>query len=278
MTDILIPLGTGSRHDNLELRYCLRSIEKHLKGVGNIFIVGEKPEWIKNVIHIPFKDNPNNWNRARNIYDKILAGINYIEPTGSEVINAMVQQIKNSNFIPIGIPLFFNVNDKMQNELSDNFLFMNDDHYLMQDYEASEFPYYHRHEFDLDDILKRGNNPQYKQSLNTVNTIGFTGYDFDVHAPMLFNKRIFKNLFSRLPEKWPEHGFLIKSYYANHGIDTSNWVPCEDLKFSEPLMKESIYMALESRSWFSIGDKCLKSGAMKEVLQELYCNKSKYEI
>jgi hypothetical protein len=51
-----------------------------------------------------------------------------------------------------------------------------------------------------------------------------------------------------------------------------------DFKFSEPAMKESIYIALENRSWFSVGDKCLKSGAMQEVLQELYSIKSKYEL
>ena len=120
--------------------------------------------------------------------------------------------------------------------------------------------------------------PQYKQTLNTIEFCFDDGYDFDVHCPILFNKKIFKDLFSRLPERWPVHGILIKSYYANHCLDTTKWIPCEDLKFKEPLMKESIYMALEGRSWFSIGDRCLKSGAMKEVLGELYPNKSKYEI
>ena len=272
LTDILIPLGTGSRHQDFELRMCLRSIEKHLKGVGNIFIVGEKPNWVHNVIHIPFKDNPNNWNRARNIYDKIMAGINW-----------SIKIIKDADLREVsltanGFEAGYNINEDQIVELSDNFLFMNDDHYLLQDYEASEFPYYHRYEFNLPKLHTGGNMPQYKQALNTFD-FGFQdGFDFDVHCPILFNKRIFKNLFSRLPERWPEHGFLIKSYYANHGIDTSNWVPCEDLKFGEPLMKESIYQALEGRNWYSIGDKCLKSGAMKEVLQELYCNKSKYEI
>ena len=261
MIDILIPLGTGSRHDNFELRMCLRSIEKHLKGVGNIFLVGEKPEWVKNVIHIPARDNPNNWNRARNIYDKIMAGISYIDDLKVDYVNSRKHEMQVSCIC-----------------LSDNFLFMNDDHYLLTDYESAEFPYYHRNEFNLPELHNGGNMPQYKQTLNTIE-FGFDdGYDFDVHCPILFNKKIFKDLFSRLPERWPVHGILIKSYYANHCLDTTKWIPCEDLKFKEPLMKESIYMALEGRSWFSIGDRCLKSGAMKEVLGELYPNKSKYEI
>ena len=272
MTDILIPLGTGSRHDNLELRYCLRSIEKHLKGVGNIFLVGEKPDWVQNVIHIPAKDNPNNWNRARNIYDKIMAGINY-----------SIKVIKDTDLYEMsltesGVEAGYNISEDQIIELSDNFLFMNDDHYLLTDYEAGEFPYYHRGEFNLLELQKGGNMPQYKQTLNTIK-FGFDeGYDFDVHCPILFNKTFFKTIFGRIPERWPEHGILIKSYYANHCLDTSKWVPCEDLKFSQPLMKESIYQALEGRSWFSIGDKCLKSGAMKEVLETIYPDKSKYEL
>ena len=261
MTDILIPLGTGSRHDNFELRMCLRSIEKHLKGVGNIFLVGEKPEWTTNVIYIPFRDNPNNWNRARNIYDKIISGIDYIDDLKVDYIDDLKHEMQVSAIC-----------------LSDNFLFINDDHYLLQDYESSEFPYYHRGEFNLPALQNGGNMPQYKQTLNTFK-FGFDdGFDFDVHCPILFNKVLFKTFFERLPERWPEHGFLIKSYYTNYYLDTTNWIPCEDLKFSEPLMKESIYMALEGRSWFSIGDNCLRRGAMKEVLQELYTNKSKYEM
>src|SRR6187431_2538921 len=96
LTDILIPLGKGSRHNDLELVYCLRSIEKHLKGVGNVFIVGESPERVKNCMHVSVKDSPNNWDRAKNIYRKI----------------------RRCCSLP---------------DLSDNFLFMNDDHFLLSD-------------------------------------------------------------------------------------------------------------------------------------------------
>lgn len=277
MTDILIPLGTGSRHQDFELRMCLRSIEKHLTGYGNIFIVGDKPDWIQNVIHIPAKDNPNNWNRARNIYDKIMTGINYSIKIIKDV------DLREVSLTATGFEAGYNIKEDQIIELSDNFLFMNDDHYLLTDYEAGEFPYYHRYEFNLPELHNGGNMPQYKQTLNTFkygfDKYGFAdGYDFDVHCPILFNKKIFKDVFRVLPERWPEHGFLIKSYYANYGVDTSNWVPCEDLKFSEPLMKESIYQALEGRNWYSVGDRVLKDGSgMKEVLLELYDKPSIYE-
>ena len=56
MIDFLYVLGSGSEYNNLELRLSLRSIDKYAHNLGRVFIVGEKPDWIKNVIHIPVKD------------------------------------------------------------------------------------------------------------------------------------------------------------------------------------------------------------------------------
>src|SRR4051812_35587008 len=105
--DILIPLGRGSSWQNNELRYALRSVEKHLSGYDNIFIVGEKPDWIQNITHIPFEDKPGYGNRDRNIFNKILAGIK-------------------------------------DERLSYEFMFMSDDHFFTADFSATRFPYYYR--------------------------------------------------------------------------------------------------------------------------------------
>lgn len=239
--DILLPLGTGSRHDNLELRYCLRSIEKHLKNVRKIFIVGEFPDWIndsrEDIIYLPCKDNTAGTQRAHNIYRKIMAGCEY-------------------------------------SGMSDNFLFMNDDHFLFKDFEASEFPFYHRGPIEPNRI---GNEAQRVQMENTVMAL-LSQYeetnDYDVHAPMLFNKDRFQYAFSGL--EWQDYGFGIKSIYGN--IWAKESVLIEDLKFSEAAMKESIYRALEGREFFSIGDKVLRGGGMQMVLHELYPEKSKYEV
>ncbi len=239
MTDILIPLGSGSRYNNIELMYCLRGIEKHLSGVGRIIIVGEKP-WFLNyekVIHIECEDSTDNKERAHNIYRKIMAGIENVP------------------------------------DLSNDFLFMNDDHFLLSDFDAVKFPYLHRGKIETHRI---GNEAQRIQMENTVAVLSsnMTLCDFDVHCPIVYNKEKFEEIFYTL--QWPEYGYAIKTVYCNHNSIISKI--CEDLKFSEPLMKQSIYKVLEGREWFSIGDKCLKSGGMQEVLQELYPNKSKYEI
>src|SRR4051812_48140009 len=106
MTDIVIPLNNRSYQKNIELRYCLRSIEKHLSGVGNVFIVGHMPEWVTNVIYIPFEEDPRNRFRDRNIMLKVS------------------EACKDSR-------------------VSDDFLMIHDDHFLLAGYDAGAFPYYH---------------------------------------------------------------------------------------------------------------------------------------
>lgn len=68
---VVIPLGGDpSMHDNIELRYTLRSIESYY-GSPEIFIVGIKPHWLKNVHHLPFKEDPVQC-RNKNVMQKLL--------------------------------------------------------------------------------------------------------------------------------------------------------------------------------------------------------------
>ena len=74
--DVVYVLGTGSNWDNNEIRFSLRSLAKNLKGMGRVFVVGERPAFLQNVIHIPAKDEFNpNVNADGNIILKVLARI-----------------------------------------------------------------------------------------------------------------------------------------------------------------------------------------------------------
>lgn len=57
--DIVYVLGTNSGWKDEELRYSLRSVEKFLTHYGNVFIVGECPSWVRNVLHLPWQDTLN---------------------------------------------------------------------------------------------------------------------------------------------------------------------------------------------------------------------------
>lgn len=68
--DIVYKLGEGSKHNNLELRYSLRSLVNY-PFTGQVYVVGYKPEWIKNVIHIPAQD-PYTYRKDANLIQKLL--------------------------------------------------------------------------------------------------------------------------------------------------------------------------------------------------------------
>lgn len=72
--DVVYTLGSGSRWDDNELRYSLRSLEKYASRLGRVFVVGHKPEWLAGVVHVP-ADDVHHCNKDANLIDKILLAI-----------------------------------------------------------------------------------------------------------------------------------------------------------------------------------------------------------
>lgn len=68
--DIAIPLARDKQTNYLELRMTLRSIEKNLTGYRDIYIIGEKPSWVNNIIHIACPDILGR--KQYNIYKKFM--------------------------------------------------------------------------------------------------------------------------------------------------------------------------------------------------------------
>lgn len=71
----LYPLGWGSRWDNNELRYSLRSLEKNCQ-VDGVTIVGNCPKWIKDVQHVPF--NPVDGSKISREYTAMLGALPFV--------------------------------------------------------------------------------------------------------------------------------------------------------------------------------------------------------
>lgn len=229
--DILIPLGKGSPKDNTELRYTLRAIEKHLKGYGNIYIIGEKPTCLQNAIHIPFADLFFSENKCRNIYNKIMAGC--------------------------ALP-----------QLSADFLFFSDDHFLTADIEASEFPFHHKGPLTMEG---RGKEDTYGFLLkNTLQLFPGTN-NYNIHGPILYNKEKFKAL--QVP--WKPYGFGIKTVYCNtYNIEGSYYPEC---KISKALKADAVMEIIKDRMYFSISNRAF-DGEIKKVFEMLYPKKSKWEL
>lgn len=75
--DIVIPLGSGSAHNNIELRYCLRSIAENAIGLGRVIIVSDcAPSWLSKEVVICEGADVHTENKDSNLIDKTIKAIN----------------------------------------------------------------------------------------------------------------------------------------------------------------------------------------------------------
>lgn len=193
--DVVIPLGTGSRYNNFELRMCLRGIEKNLTGVRDIWVIGEFPSFLVNVNHLPHEEKGERV-PDRNIFRKI----------------------KQACECP---------------EISDPFIMLNDDHYLLQPFEAESFPYYYS--MTLETYIKgRYKDPYGKRALNTYKALGHVTEPlfYDTHTPIVIHKQTYLEKVATIDWDKSYDGYLVKSLYANQANVTG--VQLRDRKSQEP--------------------------------------------
>lgn len=205
------------------MKYCLRGIEKFIKE-PEITIIGDLPKWIKNVCHIPFKDNPMNGFRSRNIYDKIML-VDY------------------------------------------DFLFFNDDHFLLEPFSPDTFHYSGTLKWELE---KKLSNSYLRTLQNTFNIYGDIK-NFDTHCPIFYSKDILHDIVL----DWTKaQGYCIKTVYAAAaGIDGTEY---PDLKIRGQLKEQQIKQLIEGRPYFSTGNSAFNP-SMINVMDEIYPEKSVYE-
>lgn len=177
--DILYVLGKGSIKGDIELRFSLRGIEKHLRDVGTVWIVGECPKWLQNVNYIPFHDDRNR-PPDYNIMRKIEYFCERLEDPAS-------------------------------------FVFFNDDHYLLSEFTADDFPYFYQGSL-VDYVKLRGPDGYGRRASNTLKYLQAndlpTKY-FDIHTPIVYNKEAFLKTVTNAVDWQTPDAFIIKSLYAN---------------------------------------------------------------
>lgn len=233
MIDVVFCLGNGSHWNDNELKYSLRSIEKHLKNYRDVYVIGNVPRFqYQNIkfIHIIEKSiYP-----AVNIFRKIETAC-------------------------------------MTDEISDEFLFFNDDHFLLSDFNATRLPYFYKGYL----VSQLSNPTDYAETVrNTIAILGDSAKDFDIHTPIIYDKQKFRELMVSFDWNKP-HGYCIKSLYCNAlGI---KGVYETDGKFTKPKNEDQLRKWVETHKIFSIDDTAL-TNLVKNRFQLLYPEKSKYEL
>ena len=150
--DVVYILGTGSEANDEEIKISARSLCRHMQDLGAVYVVGAYPKHLPKAVHYEFGDKyPEGW---KNTYHKVLKACS-IE------------------------------------ELGDEFLMMNDDFFLTEDFVGADYPFY---------------------SLEGVDGGTCGAKSFQVHAPM----RINKEMFCQLPFDVNDNACKSwRSFYAN---------------------------------------------------------------
>lgn len=238
MKDIVIPLGQGSRWNDNEIRYCLRSVAKYLPK-ARVFIVGYKPKWLNSVEHIPFVEDSAQEAKERNIMRKILAACDHPG-------------------------------------LSDDFLFMNDDFFLLKKPPVN-YPFYFDKPLEQKIEARRTRDHYWYAQVNTCKILkkeGLETLNYDVHFPIIYNKEKFRQVMSMYD--WSvKHGYVVKSLYCNT-LEVEG-KRAKDCKLITRKRKEDFRLYVKGKHMFSIGDGAI-NGQLEFFLRELFPTPSRFEM
>jgi hypothetical protein len=181
--DIVYPIGSGCEWGEFEeLRYSIRSACKYVQGLRNIYLVGHRPIWATDVIHLPMGD-PHTQNKDANLIEKVLRAC-------------------------------------MQYGLSERFIRMSDDQYFLRPWLLQEHlqPLAYGN-IVADGVKWRGDaTKKYHQKIiRTRDTLLKQGCDtwfYDTHSPAVYHKDLFVQAMSQVDYKMPP-GFTINTLYFN---------------------------------------------------------------
>jgi hypothetical protein len=101
--DIFIPVGGPQNNDYRELRYTLRSLEKHMLDLGTVYLAGDLPSWLTGVEILNILDIPNNPNR--DVQNKLMFFCQQEEPT-EDFLFCHDDTLANEDFTAEDLPFY----------------------------------------------------------------------------------------------------------------------------------------------------------------------------
>jgi hypothetical protein len=239
--DVVYVLGKGSNWRNNEIRFSLRALEKNLQGIRKVWIVGEMPEFVKNVTHIQYPDELGINNADGNIIRKVLRVC-------------------------------------QEETLTENFLFINDDHLIMKPMVASEIPPYHKMDMaTLKDAYFQDNSWRGRlfRTKNMLLKKGYPVFHFDCHVPMVFNKKLFPEVINKF-DYARDTGYTMKSLYGNVIHPDGPELKGQKVVIFKPYVLPDIKDKVRGRAFVAFNDDGLKI-PLKQWLYTQFPGPSKYE-
>jgi len=228
--DLVYILGKQSFWQNQEIKFSLRSAEKYLK-FDRVFIIGKKPEFFNDkVIEIPAND------------DK-----------GHKYFNVASK---------IGLML-------QNKEISENFIYMNDDFFILQDYE--KIPYYYTKTLEYWTENWKANKGKYYKKLLEIYKVFPEGKFFEIHFPIIYNKKKALKIYKKY--NLSIVAVMMRSYYCNEYISEIKSEKTKDYK----IYTYDHFMAYKNAPFISTTNDSIMISELKNFIISRFGKKSTYE-
>ena len=221
--------------ENEELRYSLRSVEQNFE-YRNVWFCGGCPDGLKPDKHLKIRqDQFTKWDRVRN----------------------MIREVCTNE------------------EISDNFWLFNDDFFILKpmkhmepQYNGELKPYFEYVESKHDGIAD-GFTIRLRQAYQDMTKAGLTTLNYEVHKPMLINKKKALEVLERFPNT-PCFRSLYGNYWHIGGEDK------HDMKIKIENYKK-ILSVQNFWDFVSTDDKSFENGNIGEYLREKFDKKCRFE-
>lgn len=237
--DLIYVLGGATAgRDFLELRMSLRSVEKHLKGYGNIYLAGEIPNWVDDMGITYYLDQWSIFNKEANIISKCFRAIN-----------------------------IFGV--------SEYFIFMNDDIFFCKDVHVGNLKTYWKE--DLPKAPQSG-GPYALAKVRTREWLKDHKYphtkNFDGHCPNVMCRSALKRSLGLV--NWRIEHYIFKSLYYNINREEGEFLP--DYKYRSGTDLDTFIKNVGNEYSFSTDDRSMENfQPMRKYLKSLFPDSCSYE-
>ena len=237
--DIVIPLAEKGAHNNLELRYALRSIEKYAHGIRDIIVISRNaPAWIRKV--------------------KI---IDYITDS------------KRKN-----ITLFRKRLEAAKQSDADYNLYWCDDYILLKTMNVMNIPTLYNGKNLLDYSERRVWHQCLKATGETLHRYSKTTMNCESHTPSLNNRKKFIQLADIFnDERETEPGLTVCALYHNYYGSRMLEIGKFKATFEKKVKVAEVREKAKDKMFLGYNDKGFESG-VKGFLAEKFPKKSKYEV
>ena len=221
---------------NEELRYSLRSVERNFK-YRNVWFCGGRPDYLR----------PDKLMRLNQV------GLNKWE------------KVRN------------NIRLVCENEeISEDFWLFNDDFYIMKPQDNMK-PQYNGKIIDYIEDIKRkngGSDSQYtmrlRDTIKALKEAGLTTYNYEVHKPMLINRKKALELLDRFPTE-PGFRSLYGNYFKVGGVDK------QDMKV-KLLLHSRLDIVDNEWEFLSTSDKSFAKGNIGCCIRDKFKERSRFEV